>query len=180
MPGFRPVQDISGNSYTGKVQTFGVAAAHASLLAVGDLVKETGIADATTGIAEVDAATAGANVTGAIISIAPNFSNLEQAGLPASTGGTVKVAVDPNTLYETTLSGGSVALADVGTNADIVITAATLSGGLAQSNMALDASAFITGTDVLRLVGLKDAEIGANGTVFVRINESTIKSTTGV
>ena len=71
-------------------------------------------------------------------------------------------------------------IADVGTNADIVITAATLSGGLAQSNMALDASAFITGTDVMRVVGLKDAEIGADGTVFVRVNESTIKSTTGV
>ncbi len=180
MAGFRPVQDISGGAYTGKVQTYHVAAGHASLLGVGDLVKETGIADATTGIAEVDAATAGANVTGAIVSIDFNINNLEQSGLPAATAGFVKVTVDPDTLYETTLSGGSVALVDVGTNADIVVTAATASGGLVQSNMALDASAFITGTDVLRLVGLKDAEIGANGTVFVRINESTIKSTTGV
>ena len=36
--GFRPVQDISGGSYTGKVQTFGVAAGHSTLLSTGDLV----------------------------------------------------------------------------------------------------------------------------------------------
>ena len=76
MKGFRPIQDISGGTYTGKVQTFAVAAAHASLLAVGDLVRITGTARAIDGMAEVDAATAAQTLTGPIVGIDFDMSNL--------------------------------------------------------------------------------------------------------
>ena len=171
MAGYRPVQSIGGSPYTGKVVAYGVAAGHASLLAVGDLVVITGVADAT-GLQQVDAAAAAGLITGAIVGIAPNISNLEQAGLPAATGGVVYVATDRNMLLETT-STAAVLLADVGQNAEIVATAATLSGGMAISNMTLATAAFSAATAQMRLEGIKDGVLTAGGTLYVRINEST-------
>lgn len=186
--GFRPVQDLSGNSYTGKIQTYAVDAAHSTLLAVGDLVVETGNLDAATGLSEVDAAAAGTGnaITGVIVAVDPNISNLEQKGLPATTAGFVKVAVDPNMLLEAETSGGTFALTDVGGNLPVAVTAATASGGLVNSNMTVNATGnALSTTEQVRVVGVKDsatltypAAIGT--TLIVRINESTIKAAAGV
>jgi len=180
--GFKPVQDISGNPYTGKVRTYAVAASHATLLAPGDFVVEIGDADSTTGKSQVDAISSGTgNLTlGAIVSVDPNISNLEQRGLPATIGGTVKVSIDPDTLYEGILSNGSIATTNVGQNAAVAATAATQTGSLVDSNMTINAGTFTGSTEQVRVVGLKDGVVGAAGTVFVRLNESSIKSTTGV
>jgi hypothetical protein len=183
MSGFRPVQDISGSDYTGKVQTYGVASGHATLLAVGDLVTVTGTADATTGQALVDASSAGTGnpITGVIVAIDKNISNLEQKGLPAGTAGFVKVAVDPNLLLEAEISGGAIAVTDVENNAPVVVTAATSSGGLVQSNMTVDATGFVATTEQVRIIGIKDtSDLAAGATVLCRINESTIKEVVGV
>lgn len=171
--GFRPIQDISGNGYTGKVQTFAVAAAHSTLLAVGDLVRITGTADAN-GVAEVDAATAAQTLTGCIVGIDYDISNLERKGLPALSAGTVKVATDRNMLMEAE-SSTTVALNDVGGNADIVATAASASGNLVNSNMTVNTTAPGGATAQIRIEGIKDAADGlATGTtLFCRINEST-------
>lgn len=186
--GFRPVQDLSGHSYTGKVQTFAVDATHATLLAVGDLVVETGNLDAATGISEVDAISAGTGnlITGVIEAIDPDFSDLERKGLPASTAGFVKVAVDPDLLLEAETLGGTFALTDVGGNLPVTVTAATASGGLVNSNMVVNSTgAAISATEQLRIVGVKDsgditfpAPVGT--TVICRINESTIGGAVGV
>ena len=172
MKGFRPIQDISGGTYTGKVQTFAVAAAHASLLAVGDLVRITGTARAIDGMAEVDAATAAQTLTGPIVGIDFDMSNLEQKGLIAGKAGTVKVATDPMILMEATAST-TVALADVGANADIVATAATQSGGLVNSNMTVNTTSPAAATAQIRIEGLKDGDTSSGATIFCRINEST-------
>ena len=177
--GFRPIQDRSGHSYTGKIETYAVDAAHATLLSVGDLVIETGNLDAATGVSEVDAASAGGLITGVIIGIDFNISNLEQKGLPASTAGTVKVAVDKDMLLEAETSGGTFAVTDVGGNLPIIATAATSSGGLVNSNMVVNTTgAAISATDQIRVVGVKDSEsitfpAPAGTTLICRINEST-------
>lgn len=186
--GFRPIQDLSGASYTGKVQTYAVDATHATLLAVGDLVVETGNLDAATGVSEVDAISAGTGnpITGVIVAIDPDISDLERKGLPASTAGTVKVAVDPDILLEAETSGGTFALTDVGGNLPVVVTAATQTGGLVNSNMTINATGnALSTTEQVRIVGVKDsaditypAPIGT--TLICRINESTIKSAVGV
>ena len=180
--GFRPVQDLSGNSYTGKIQTYAVDAAHATLLAVGDLVIVTGDARAVDGVAEVDAISAGTGnpITGAVVAIDRNISNLEQKGLPAGTAGTVKVAVDPNLIVEAEISNGSVAATDVENNAAVVVTAATATGSLVNSNMTVNAGTFTAATEQVRIIGLKDGNTGSTATVFCRFNESTIKEVTGV
>ena len=170
--GFRPIQDISGNSYTGKVQTFAVAAGHSTLLAVGDLTRITGTARASDGMAEVDAAAAAQTLTGPIVAVDFNMSNLEQKGLPAGIAGTVKVAVDRNMLMEAEAST-TVSLDDVGSNADIVATAASASGGLVNSNMTVNTTAPASTTAQIRIEGLKDGDTSSGATMIVRINEST-------
>ena len=176
--GFRPVQDYSGGGYTGKVQTFGVDAGHTTLLSVGDLVRISGQSDAD-GLQEVDAAAAGGLITGAIVSILPDYSNLEASGLAASTAGKVMVTTDPLVLFECETST-TVAATDVGRNAEIVATEATASGGLTNSNMTMNSGTFIAGTAQLRLEGLKDGGTAAGSTVFCRINESTVGGVVGI
>ena len=176
--GFRPIQDISGGSYTGKVQTFAVAAGHASLLAVGDLVLITGTARASDGMAEVDAATAGSLITGPIVAIDYNISNLETKGLAAATAGTVKVATDPMILMEAS-GNASVALTDVGSNCDIVATAASASGGLVNSNMVINISTASAASAQIRLEGLKDGVITSSSVIYCRVNESS-SATVGI
>ena len=185
--GFRPIQDRSGHSYTGKVETYAVDATHATLLSVGDLVTETGNLDAATGISEVDASSAGTGnlITGVIVGIDYNMQNLEQKGLPAAIGGTVKVAVDKDMLLEAETSGGTFALTDVGGNLPVVVTAATQSGGLVNSNMVVNtAGAALSTTEQVRVVGVKGSgsityPAPAGTTLIVRINEST-NDTVGV
>ena len=186
--GFRPIQDLSGQGYTGKVQTFAVDATHASLLSVGDLVVETGNLEAATGLSEVDAITAGTGnlITGVIVAINTNFSDLEQSGLPASTGGTVMVAVDSDLLLEAETLGGTFALTDVGGNLPVTVTAATATGGLVNSNMVVNTTGNASSTtEQVRVVGVRDsgditypAPVGT--TLIVRINESTINGAVGV
>ncbi len=174
MSGFKPVQNIGGAPYTGKTQLFAVSSGHASLLAVGDLVRISGTADST-GLAEVDAATAGSLITGAITAILPNFSNLEQSGLPISTAGKVMVTVGRDVLFEAP-TASAVAITDVGGNSDIVATEATASGGLVQSNMTVQTSSAIAGTAQIRIEGLKDGGTAVGSTIYCRINESTLNT----
>src|SRR3990172_3590984 len=89
--GFRPINSIGDASYNGRVQTYGVADTHSTLLAVGDLVIETGVADIN-GIPGVDAATVGGLISGVIVAIDYDMSQLERSGLQAFAVGTVKVA----------------------------------------------------------------------------------------
>lgn len=178
MAGFRAIQDISGGGFTGKVQTYGVASGHSTLLAVGDAVTETGTADAA-GTPLVDASSAAGLITGFIVSIDPNYSDLEAKGLVAGIAGTVKVAVDPNTLLSA-VSSTTIALVNVGLNADIVATEATAAGGLVNSNMTVNTSSPGTATAQVRIVSLPDGAGGAGTKMIVRVNESTIKGVVGV
>jgi len=181
MAGFRPFSSLSTSDFNSKVLPYYVASGHATLLAVGDLVVETGTAanNPSTGYSQVDAVTAGNPILGAIVGIGPNYSNLSQAGLPAGTAGIVWVLVDPYALYYAEVAAGGIADTDVGSNADVTATAATLTGGYAQSNMVITSS-FGSGSAGIRIVGLFEGQTGAGATVICRINESSITSTTGV
>ena len=181
------IKTQGASGYCGKVSTYDVAVGHASLLAQGDFVVITGTATAATGVAQADAAAAGGLITGTIVGFTPNYSNLEQKGLPAATAGSVLVQVDPDALYEIEISNQALAITDVGSNADIDPTEATASGNLVSSNMAIDGStvAGAGATAQLRIVGLvpptDGTALGAIGNLaLVRINESTVKGVVGV
>ena len=172
MAGFKPVQSIGGAPYNGKIIHLGVNAVHATLLAKGDLVVSTGTANSK-GLQECDAISTSSLITGVITGFLPNFSDLEQQGLPALTAGTALVAVGRDMLLEVA-SSTTVAVTDVGQNAACVVTAATLSGGLVHSNMTLNTASFGAATDQIRLEGLKDGGTAAGTICYVRINESTL------
>lgn len=181
--GFKYVGSLFDDQ-TGKLRTFGVPSSHASLIAIGDVVRVTAAADAN-GDPQVDVATATQSVTGVISGITPNYSteNFTDVSLAALTAGSVQVIVDPRAEFEVDVSNGPLVVADVGLNVDLVATAATASGGLTISNMTVNATGKNT-TDtlpfrVVKLVVGSDGVLGSR--CVVRINNSTaIAGATGV
>lgn len=176
MPGGFVCTGSLSSNYDGKGRTYAVPSSHASLMAIGDVVTETGTADSL-GNPQVDVATASTIVTGVVVGIVPDYSTeqLSDIKIPASTAGTVIVNVDPNAEYEVDVSGTALAAADVGLNANIVATAATTSGGLTRSNMAIDSSTkATTATLQFRIVRLLTDAAGTLGArAVVRVNKST-------
>ncbi|MBE16549.1 MAG: hypothetical protein Unbinned6354contig1000_18 [Prokaryotic dsDNA virus sp.] len=177
MAGFKPIKSQAGAGSEGKLFTYEVAAAHATLLSPGDVVRITGTAGAATGVPQADAATATQSITGVLDSVDFILSgeNLTETGLPASTAGTIKVNVDPQMLYEVEVANGPLVVANVGLNADIVATAASKSGGLTVSNMKLNATGVAT-TQTLpfRIVALLEDSAGVLGNkALVRPNNMT-------
>lgn len=171
---------------TGKQFLYDVDAAHATLLAPGDVMRISGTASAD-GTPQIDSSGAGVAITGILLSVAPQFAGeaLSETGLPATTGGSVLVNVDPNSLWEVDVVNGPLVVANVGLNADTDAAVATTAGGLSISNMALDAGT-VAGTDTLqfRIVALVQDPLSgiADGTrALVRFNNSTLNTgTTGV
>ena len=155
-------------------------ALHATLLAPGDSVVITGDADAF-GIGEVDAAGTTGAMTGVIAGVEPNYVGeaLSETGLLASTAGTVFVQIDRELLFECDVANGPLVVADVGLNANQVVTAASKSGGLTVSNMTLNATGVaVTATFPWRIVRLlEDADGVLGNRAVVRMNATT--TTTG-
>ena len=81
---------------------------------------------------------------------------------------------------EVSVSNGTIALANVGLNADLApgTTAAT---GLAISTMTLNAGTdAATATLPIRIVGIKNGDLTAAQKIFVRMNNPNLKNTLGV
>jgi len=180
MGGFRKVNFEGAGDDAGKILTYNVAATHTTILAPGDVVKLTGIANAN-GVAGVDAAVVGGIFEGIIISVDFDVAeeNLSDTGLPALTAGTVKVDTDPNSTYQVSVSNGPFGLGDVGLNADILPTAATRTGGITRSNMTLNAAVKITSTAQFRIIGIVDGDVTTSQTIVVRPVESHKQIATG-
>jgi hypothetical protein len=181
--GFRWIGSQS-NDPRGKVKKFPVASGHATRLAIGDVVAITNTGDAS-GMQLVDAAAAGAAVSGVIVGIVPNFSteSFTDLGLPASTAGEVLVNIDPRAEYEVEVSNGPFVIADVGLNAPLVATAATVSGGLTISNMTVNktgvATTAATEFRINRLLVGDDGVLGSKAVVTIN-NSTNIAGAAGV
>lgn len=173
--GFRWVGSQSDDP-RGKVKTFTVASTHGTRLAIGDVVVITSTSDAN-GIQQVDAAAAGAAVSGVIVGIVPNFAteSFTNTGLAASTAGSVLVNIDPRAEYEVDVSNGPLLVTEVGLNLPLVATAATVSGGLTISNMTVNRTgAATTAATEFRLNKLLVGSDGVLGSrCIVTINNST-------
>lgn len=176
MSGFNLDRSQSDADTCGKLFSYGVDAAHATILAIGDVVVLTGTG-AADGTAEVDAAAAGAPLTGIIAGFDPIYEGeqLSDTGLPATTGGTAHCHVAQYNMYVADVSNGPLLVADIGLNADIVATAATKTGGLTTSNMTINASTkAATQTLQFRIVALKEDSAGVLGNrALVRVNATT-------
>jgi len=177
--GFTPIGHAGGGT-PGRLNEYAILSGYTSNLFTGDLVNQV-----TDGTIEVSAATTVGN-TGVFMGVSYVNSAGEQIFSkywPASTTATnikALVADDPNEEF-LCQTGGSLALTDMGANADILTThsGSTVTGRSGQEVSGTSG----TGTAQLRLVRLFDAPDNAFGTncqVVVRINEHRSTNRTGI
>ena len=181
--GLTPVRLLSGAPYNHQVERYAVDSAYATALFIGDPVIHAGSSDSA-GVPQVEAGGTSGQYIGVITGIDPIRTDLEKKHIPASTGGYVYVATDPNIVYEIQEDSdtATLAAADVGLNADLVAGAGDATTG--RSGYELDSdSANTTNTLSVRILGLvqrEDNEIGANAKWEVIINDHGLTVTTGV
>jgi hypothetical protein len=188
--GFSPVQTLTGAPWNGQQTRYVVAAADATSLAVGDLVKfdgNTGTGDYF-GIRGVTRAAAGDAVVGAVVGFDVNVNNLDTPQLrAASTQRGVFVVDDPNAFLVAQEDGDTtpIPMTAVGLNVNFIVAAAnTITGA---SGMQIDSSSVTTTTTMsLKLIqplAVSDNELITAGQSFtrwvVKINNHQLASGTG-
>jgi|SaaInl4_135m_RNA_FD_contig_21_3400974_length_1518_multi_5_in_0_out_0_2 hypothetical protein len=178
--GFRPLGHNGGGT-PGRLNEYGIATGYATNIFFGDMVKLL-----TGGVIDLCVA----DEVGAI-GVFQGVSYVDAAGeqqfskyWPASTTATsikALVADDPNELFVVQCDG-TVALTDMGANANLIATHAgsTVTG---RSKQEVSATT-LTGTAQLRMVRLYDAPDNsfatANPEIVVRINEHRSTNRTGI
>jgi hypothetical protein len=179
--GARWIGSLSGDTTT-RARPYTVAAGDTTALYVGDFVKLSGTASAGPDgqvRSVVTQAAATNTLVGFVIGFAPDRDYYNQIYRTASTLRTAYVCDDPYALFEIQ-ANGTVAAANIGLNADIVVGTASNVTGL--SGMELDISAPGTATAQLRIIDVVpriDNEVGDYTKLICMINEHQYKSTTG-
>lgn len=176
--------DQHGGYHIGSMNLYHIASSYATALAVGDFVKMSGTAEATSGVPGIErAAATDTDIVGVIVGFKPRAGNLDNTYSPASTEDYAFVADHPDQLFsiQEDSTGGSIAVTAVGNNADISVAAVDTTTGL--SGMELDSSDVKTATAQLRILRLDpavDNELGTNARWIVKINEHLFARTAGV
>jgi len=182
--GARLVGSILGVTQNARINAYTVLATDATALFVGDFVKLTGTSgngDDGENHPVVTQAAATETLVGFVVGFKPNPSYLNQIYRTASTLRTVYVCDDPYATFAIQ-SSGTVAVTDMGANADITVPTPAGSTSTGISYMELDESTVATATFQLRILGLDprpDNAIGASADLICMINEHQFKSTTG-
>lgn len=182
--GLRPVRYMNGAPWTGAATKYAVASDYATALYIGTVVDLVGTTEATGKFPTVQIATlADGNYTiGPIVAVEPNpATSLNRVYLPASTGGYVWVADDPNLIFHVQVdSTTAIGIADFGLNAILVATSAgsTTTGlcghELDEDSCTADASNMLL---VHRLADIEDNELAAHAIVEVSINMHRYRAT---
>lgn len=197
--GFRPVRHTNGSAWNGQCEVFAVAAADATAIGVGDLVKlvagsDTGAPPTSSvtpvvvpGYGTVTRIAAGGDVpAGVVIGFVPNWSNLN---LPsqyhaASTGlRYAMVCIDPTVIYEAQYNGTFAAASTVGKNASPTVTATSATTGI--SGMQIDSATVATTATltlkILQVAPRVDYDPTDNSSVklWVTINNGSFGNGTG-
>lgn len=174
--GLKPVRRFSGAPYNNALRRYSAPSSYATAMFIGDPVVKTGTADSN-GYAEVNVATAGGSITGVIVGF-EDVPSLTLGYGAASTTRAVLVADDPELLFEVQEDavGGTLALASVGLNADLIAGAGSTANRV--SGWMLDTStAATTATLQVKIVEFQhraDVEVAsANAKVLVKINKHT-------
>lgn len=197
--GFRPVRHFDGSPWNGQAELFAIAAADATAIGVGDLVKlvagiDTGAPPASTvtpvvlpGYGQVTRVAANTDIpAGVVIGFIPNYSNLSipQQYHAASSGlRYALVCIDPTVVYEVQ-ANAAITLATIGgKNATYSLGAVTASTG--QSGMMLDVSTIATTATlplkVLQVAPRADYDVTdlTNVKLWVSLNSNTFVGGTG-
>jgi len=181
--GLRPIFNSNGSPYNGNALICAFASGDTAAAFVGDLVKLTGTAEATTGIPIVAQCAATDAIYGVIVGFEPNRADLTLNYRAASTVRYAMVCVDQGVMYvaQEDSVGNNLAVTEVGLATDIVVgTGSTVTGA---SSVMLDSSDTATAAGQVRILGLyrsPDNEIGTYAKWLVRINESQLSVATDV
>jgi hypothetical protein len=174
--GLKPVRRFSGATYNCAARRYSVPSTYATALFIGDPVLKTGTSDAD-GYSEVNAAANGGSITGVVVGFEDVASMLLGYGA-ASTTRAVLVADDPELLFEVQEDavGGTLALASVGLNCDLISAAGSTS--TRTSGWMLDTStAATTATLQCKIVEFQhradNTPASAQSKVLVKINKHT-------
>ena len=182
--GARFIGHLQGNAISASSRIYTVPATDAVAIYVGDFVTHQGAAAiGDDGIYHPVAAQSAAadKITGFVISVANSRDYENQIYRTASTLRNLIICDDPYALFEIQ-ANGTVTVAMIGLNADIVVGTPSTFTGL--SGMELDITTVAdTATLPLRIVGIVprvDNELGANTKLICMMNYTTYKNTTGV
>jgi len=173
--GLRPVGNVPGAPYAGSVRSYSVPSGDATAILIGDPVKLVGTGQTINGevYADVARAATGDVILGSCVGV-EMITRESTIYREASTQRIIKVADDPNALFEAQENSGGTAFTanDVGLNCNFIVAAGSTVTGM--SGVELDTSTeATTNTLDLKIVGLarrQDNAIGANAKWLVRIN----------
>lgn len=183
--GLKPVKTLSGAPWSGKANVYYIPATDSTAMFKGDAVKSAGSADATGKYPTVAQVVAGDAVRGVIIGFGedPNVmikpDNPNRVYRPASTAMYCLVVDDPNVIFECQ-DAGTMAAANVGLSADIVVGDGNTVTGLSGMEVSATKAATAATLKLLRLVNREDNEVGANAKWEVLIAEHEMRLATGV
>jgi hypothetical protein len=180
--GFRPVGHMSGGSYTGRVRKYYSVN---EALFLGDIVEVegTGTASGSGGYPAVDRAdnTTAQIAAGVVVGWEIDPDNLGAKHHAASTSLAVYINDDPMTIYEAQ-SDGTLAVTDIGLNADLVLGAGSTTTGASGMEIAAT-SPLGTAATPLKIVGLVEREdndvSSANARWLVMLNMHSYKNDSG-
>lgn len=180
--GLRPKRYASGAPYNGAANTYHVPASDSTAIYIGSLVKPAGSADADGVMSVTGNITTGDAVIGVVVGVdamlgAGAGGRDSTVYRVASTERYLRVADDPNLLFEVQEDsvGAAMAAANVGNSADLTgLTSGDT--GTGQSAIEIDSSTATASGDgsedvvVLGLERRADNEIGDNAKWLVRLN----------
>lgn len=191
--GFKPVKMLNSAAYNGQSTMYFIPASDSTVVMVGDLVKLLGSARSPTGVPTVTRAAASDAVVGVVVGFTfegmgdtPNVPSVSDLNTPvyrrASTDRYVMVCDDPMVIFEVQASANTIAVTDVGNNANFRATAGSTTTGA--SGFDLDVSTIATtATLPLKIVGFPYRVDNTMGdtyvSMYVKLNNHQYNSGTG-
>jgi len=180
--GFRPVGHLSGGSFTGRVRKYYSVNDN---LFLGDLVEKeaTGTASGSGGYPGVDRMDSGTAdiLVGCVVGWEINPDSLNAMHHAASATLAVYINDDPMTIYEGQCDG-TLAVTDIGLNADVTIGAGSTTTGASGMEIAASGAATTIATP-LKIMGLVEREdndvASANANWLVMLNLHAYKNEAG-
>jgi hypothetical protein len=179
--GARLIGNIYGAPYNSRIRPYVVLSGDSTALYQGDfvtLVENGAVNEYGITLPAVTRAAATEVLAGVVVGVYRNADNLTLTYRPASTLQTIWVCDDPNAIFE--IQSTTIALTDIGKNADIVVGTS--------HNVYQRSSSYLSGTMAsttaqIRILGLSNSgnnAVGAYGIVTAMINEHYFKQTAGV
>jgi hypothetical protein len=185
--GFRPVRNLQGASWNGRISRYIVPASDNTAIFTGDAVKLSTTGDLE-GYRTIAQAAAGDALIGVVVGFQPDYANLNAAPYRvASTRRIAFVVDDPQALFEAQEDGDTtpIAVASLGLNVNFIVAAGNTTTG--QSGMQLDSSTAAVGATLpfktIEVSQRSDNQLITAGQAFTRwivtINNHQLGAGTG-